>query len=54
MARAVRSSSQERLSCDGERVRLEAVVRDEMDPATFMRTLAAASVRSGFRITRSG
>jgi putative transposase len=34
--------------------RLEAIVRDDMDPATFLRTLAAASVRSGFRVTRSG
>ena len=34
--------------------RQEAIVRDDMDPATFLRTLAAASVRSGFRVTRSG
>jgi putative transposase len=34
--------------------RQEAIVRDDMDRATFLRTLAEASERSGFRITRSG
>jgi hypothetical protein len=31
-----------------------AIVRDDMDRATFLRTLAEASELNGFRITRSG
>ena len=34
--------------------RQEAIVRDDMDPATFLRTLAEASERSGSHIKRSG
>jgi hypothetical protein len=55
MARAVRAEfagAAYHVMARGDR--LEAIVRDDMDPATFLRTLAAASVRSGFRITRSG
>jgi putative transposase len=49
MARAVRvefAGAAYHVMARGDR--LEAIVRDDMDPATFLRTLAAASVRSGF------
>ena len=55
MARAVRAEfagAAYHVMARGDR--LEAIVRDDMDPATFLRTLAEASERSGFRITRSG
>src|SRR5262245_39508265 len=55
MARAVRAEfagAAYHVMARGDR--LEAIVRDDMDPTTFLRTLAAASVRSGFGVTRSG
>jgi REP-associated tyrosine transposase len=55
MARAVRvefAGAAYHVMARGDRQ--EAIVRDDMDRATLLRTLAAASVRSGFRVTRSG